>query len=121
MLPTNTMVYDTNAVLPAAESANAVRERCHCCRVGGPVGGVVVDDDVIAAYSPEASPLLPSGVMDPTAAATRKTLDSNGDGNGNGNGDGGNGGDGGDNGDGNGDGGGGVRRMRWRRPPTPPG
>ena len=95
----------TDAVLPAA-----VRERCHCCRVGGPGGGIVVDNDAVAADAPEASPLPPLGVMDPKAAATTKTLDGDGDG-----------GDGGDNGDGNDDGGGGVRRMRWRRPPTPPG
>ena len=94
------------AVLPAADSAGAVRERCHCCRVGGPVGGVVVDDDAVAADAPEASPLPPSGAMDPTAAAMTKTLDGDGDGDGDG---------------GNGNGGGGVRRMRWPRPPTTPG
>ncbi len=104
----------TDAVLPAADSANAVREHCHCCRVGGPIGGVVVDDDAFTADAPEALPLPPSGAMDLMAAATMKTLDGDGDG-GDGNG------DGGDNGDGNGNGGGGVRRMPWRRPPTPPG
>ena len=110
----------TDAVLPAANSADAVRERCHRCRVGGPVGGVVVDDDAVAVDAPEASPLPPSGAMDPTAAATTKTLDGDGDSsNGNGNDDGGDGDNG--NGTGDGDGGGGVRRMRRRRPLTQPG
>jgi hypothetical protein len=48
----------TNAILPATDSAAAVRARCHRCHIGGPVGSVVVDDDVA-----------------PMAAATTKTLD----------------------------------------------
>ena len=44
-------------LLPAADSAAAVREHCHRCRIGGPVGGVVIDDDAVAADAPEASPL----------------------------------------------------------------
>ncbi len=97
----------TDAVLPAADSADAVRERCRCCPVGGPVGGVVVDDDAVTVDAPEASPLPPSGVMDPTAAATTETLEGDGgSSNGDGNDDGGDGGNG--NGTGDGDGGGGV-------------
>ena len=104
----------TDTILPATNSANAIRERCHCCRIRGPGGGVVDDNDSVAADAPEASPLLQLGAMDPTAMATTKTLDGDGNnGNGNDNDD--------DSGDGNGDGGGGVRRMQRRRPPTPPG
>ena len=103
----------TGAVLPTTDSAVAVRERCRCCCVGGPLSGIVIDDDAIAADAPEASPLPPSGAMDLSAVATTKTLDGNddgGDGDGNGNGsDGGDGGNG--NGDGDSDGGGGVQRM----------
>ena len=94
----------TNAVLPAANSARA------------PVGSVVVDDDAIPADALEASPLSPSGAMDPTAAATTKTLSGDGDSSdGNGNGSNGDGNvDGSDGGDGNGDGNG-QWQWRWRR------
>ena len=54
----------TDAVLPAVNSAAAVREHCHHCRVRAPVGSVVVNDDAIAADAPEASPLSLSGAMD---------------------------------------------------------
>jgi len=127
-------------LLPAADSAAAVQEHCRRCRIRGPVGGVVVDDNAVAADALEASPLLPSDAMDPTAAATTKTLDidgdggngdgnggggnGDGDGNGNGGGDGNGNGNGNGNGDGNGNGngnGGGVRRMQRRQPPMPPG
>ena len=95
----------TDAILPAADSAVAVRERCRRCPIRGPVIGVVVNHDVVAADAPEASPLSPSGAMVPTAAAMAKTLGGDGDGSdGDGNGDGGNGGDGNGNSDGNGDG-----------------
>jgi uncharacterized membrane protein YgcG len=113
VIPIRTAVT-TDALLPAADSDAAIRERCRRCRVGGPVGGVVVNDNAIAADAPEASPLPLSGVMDLTVTATKKNL--GGDGNGSGgkfNGDGSDGGDGGDgngngNGNGDGDGGGGV-------------
>jgi len=65
----------TDAILPAANSTTAVPAHCRRCRVGGPVGGAVVDDDAVAADAPEAPPLPPSGVMDPTAAGTTKTCD----------------------------------------------
>ena len=51
---------NTGAVLPAADSAAAVRERCRRCCVRFPVCGIVLGDDAIAADAPEASPLLPS-------------------------------------------------------------
>ena len=114
----------TDTVLPAAYSADAVRERCCCCRVGGPMGGAVVNDNAFAADALEASPLPPLGAMDPTAAATTKTLDGDGgdsDGDGDGNGDGGDGGEGNGNGDGISNGGGGVQRMRQRQTPMLPG
>jgi hypothetical protein len=38
----------TNTVLPADNSSAAVRARCHHCHVGGPAGGVLVDDNSIA-------------------------------------------------------------------------
>jgi len=125
----------TDPVLPAADSAAAIQERCHHCRVRGPVSGIVVDNNAVPSDAPEASPLPPSGAMDPTAAAMTKTLggngkggdgDGNGDSNGDGGGDGDGNGDGNDdgngngNGDGDGNGGGGVQRMRRRQPPTPP-
>jgi hypothetical protein len=107
----------TDAVLLAANSTAAFRGRCHRCRVGGPVGGVDVNNDAIVADAPEASPLPPLGAMDPTAMAMTKTLNGDGDGddcngdsgnggngNGNGNGDGDGDGDGNGNGNGNGDG-----------------
>jgi hypothetical protein len=65
----------TNAILPAADSATAFQARCHPCRVGGPVGSVVVDNNTVAADTPAASPLPPLGATDPTVAATTKTLD----------------------------------------------
>ena len=67
----------TDAVLPAADSAAAIRASCNPCRVGGPVGGIVIDNDAVAADAPAASPLPPSGATDPTAAATMKTLVGN--------------------------------------------
>ena len=95
----------TDAILPAADSAAAVRECCRRCRIRGPVISVVVNNDVVAADAPEASPLSPSGAIVPTAAATAKTLGGDGNGSdGDGNGDGGDGGDGNGNSDGNGDG-----------------
>ena len=110
-----------DAVLQAADSVAAVRERCRQCLVRAPIGGgVVINNDAIVADAPKASPLLPSGAMDPTEAAMTKTHNgndngSNGDGNGN-SGDGGDGdGDGNSNSNGddnsNGDGGGGVQWM----------
>ena len=42
----------TDTVLPAADSAAAVRARCHPCRVGGPVSGVVVDNDAVTVDAP---------------------------------------------------------------------
>ena len=100
----------TNPILPTANSAAAVQEHCHRCRIRGPVG--VVDNNAVAADTPEASPLPPSGAMDPTAAATTKTLNSKGNGgdggDGDGNGNGGNGGNGNGNGNGDGNEGGGV-------------
>jgi len=48
------------------------RRRQH---VWAPIGGVVNDDDAIVADTPTAPPLLPSGTMDPTAAALTKTRD----------------------------------------------
>ena len=61
----------TDAVLYAA-----VRARCRRCRVGGPVGDAVVDNNAIVANAPAAPPLPPSGVTDPMAAVTTKTCDS---------------------------------------------
>ena len=118
----------TDPILPAADSAAAVWEHCRRCHVGGPVGGIVINNDAVAADAPEASPLPPSSAMDTTAEAMTKTLDGDGNGDGgDGDGDGNcNGGDGGDDnnnghGNSNGNGGGGVHRMRLRQPPTPPG
>ena len=65
----------TDAVLPAADSAAAVRVHCHPCPFGGLIGGVVVNDDTIAADALAASLLPPLGAMDPTATSTTKTLD----------------------------------------------
>ena len=45
----------TEAVLPVADSATAVQEHYHRCRIGGPIGGVVIDSDAVAADAPEAS------------------------------------------------------------------
>ena len=103
----------TDAVLPAADSATAVRENCRHCNVRAPVGDVVVDNDAITENAPEALLLSSSSAMDPTAAATTKTLNGNGDGDGSdgdGNGD-GNGGNGNGDGNSNGNGGGGVQWM----------
>jgi hypothetical protein len=65
----------TDAILPAADSAAAVRARCHPCQFGGPVSGIVVNNDSVAADAPAALPLPPSGATDPTVVATTKTLD----------------------------------------------
>jgi hypothetical protein len=65
----------TNTVLPTANSVAAVRAHCCCCRVRGPISGVVDDNDAVVADAPGALPLPPSGAADPTAAATMKTLD----------------------------------------------
>ena len=118
----------TNAVLPAAYSAAAVRARCHRCHVGGPVGGVVIDDDGIAALSVGCD--RPDGCGEDKDSRRYRGGDSNGDGNGDGDSNGdddvnGNGGDGGNsnggNGNGDSDGGGGVKQMQRRQPLTPPG
>ena len=73
-IPIHHSAATTNVVLPAADSAAAVRGRCRCCRVGGPVGGVVVDDETVVADAPAASPLPLLGAMDLTSMATMKTL-----------------------------------------------
>ncbi len=64
----------TDTVLPTADSATAVRVRCHPCRIGGPVSGIVVDEDAVTADDLAVLPLLPLGATDPTAGATTKTL-----------------------------------------------
>jgi len=57
----------TDAVLYAT-----VQARYRRCRVGGPVGGAVVNINAVAANTPAAPPLPPSGVTDPMAAVTTK-------------------------------------------------
>jgi hypothetical protein len=65
----------TDDVLPAANSAAAVRVRCHPCPFGGLIGGIVINDDTIAADALATSPLPPLGTTDPTDTSTTKTLD----------------------------------------------
>ncbi len=65
----------TDAVLPAADSAAAVRVHCHPCPFGGLIGGIVVNNNTIAVDALAASLLPPLGAMDPTATSTTKTLD----------------------------------------------
>ncbi len=77
----------TDTVLLAADSAAAVRARCHPCRVGGPVSGVVVDNDAVTADAP----------VRRHRRSHRRARRSNCNGDGDG--------------DGDGDGGGEVRRM----------
>ena len=97
----------TDAVLPAADSAAAVRARCHPCRVGGPVSGVVVDNDAVAADAPVRRHCRSRRRARRTQRPRRqRRLSTFRGGDCNGNGDGGNGGNGG-----NGDGRGGVCRL----------
>ena len=60
----------------AAVTINAaIRTCCRRRHVLAPIGGVVDNDDAIVADAPAAPPLLPSGMMDPTAATLTKTHD----------------------------------------------
>ena len=60
----------------AAATTNAtIQTRCCCRSVWAPIGGIVADDDAVAADALVAPPLPPSDVMDPTAAVTMKTRD----------------------------------------------
>ena len=63
----------TDPVLPAADSVVSVWAHCHHCRVRGPVCGVVLDNDTIAADALAAPPLPLSSAMDLMATATKKT------------------------------------------------
>ncbi len=109
----------TDADLPAIDSAAAVRARCHPCRVGGPVSGVVVDNDAVTVDAPVRRHCRSRRRARRTQRPRqRRRLSTYRGGNCNGDGDSGNGSNGGD---GDGNGGGGVRRMQWCRPPMPPG
>jgi hypothetical protein len=63
----------TDAVLPAVNSDTAVWARCRPCRIGGPIGGVVVDDDAVVADAPAAPPLPPTDATDLMAVTMMKT------------------------------------------------
>jgi hypothetical protein len=60
----------------AAATTNAtIRTRCCCRSVWARIGGIVADDDAVAADALVAPPLPPSDVTDPTATVTMKTRD----------------------------------------------